>query len=121
MHRLKLAFVTALFFSLSYTAHPQSSLQPSPTPQIPTLTSRSNLVLVPVLVKTKAAKVVLTLTAEDFILTDNGIPQPVRIEDGALGQPTDDPLMVPGTLTLPLIQLHLLLVLPQPFNPCMQT
>jgi VWFA-related protein len=87
MHRLKLAFVTALFFSLSYTAHPQSSVQPSPTPQIPTLTSRSNLVLVPVLVKTKAAKVVLTLTAEDFILTDNGVPQPVRIEEGALGQP----------------------------------
>ena len=43
--------------------------------------------LVPVLVKTKAAKVVLTLTAEDFILTDNGVPQPVRIEEGALGQP----------------------------------
>jgi VWFA-related protein len=44
-------------------------------------------VLVPVLVKTKAAKVVLTLTAEDFILTDNGVPQSVRIEEGALGQP----------------------------------
>ena len=87
MHRLKLAFVTALFLSLSYTAHPQSSVQPSPTPQIPTLTSRSNLVLVPVLVKTKAAKVVLSLTAEDFILTDNGVPQSVRIEEGALGQP----------------------------------
>ena len=87
MHRLKLAFVTALFLSLSYAAHPQSTGQPSPTPQIPTLTSRSNLVLVPVLVKTKAAKVVLSLTAEDFILTDNGVPQAVRIEEGALGQP----------------------------------
>ena len=87
MHRLKLAFVTALFLSLSYTAHPQSGVEPSPTPDIPTLTSRSNLVLVPVLVKTKAAKVVLSLTAEDFVLTDNGVPQSVRIEDGALGQP----------------------------------
>ncbi|HEY2171921.1 MAG TPA: VWA domain-containing protein [Candidatus Angelobacter sp.] len=87
MHRLKLAFVTALFLWLSYTAHSQSSVQPSPTPQIPTLTSSSNLVLVPVLVKTKAAKVVFSLTAEDFILTDNGVPQAVQIEEGALGQP----------------------------------
>jgi len=87
MHRLKLAIVTALFLSLSYTAHSQGTGQPSPTPQIPTLTSRSNLVLVPVLVKTKAAKVVFSLTAEDFILTDNGVPQAVRIEEGALGQP----------------------------------
>lgn len=87
MHRLKFGFVTALFISLSYTAHPQSAGQPSPTPEIPTLASRSNLVLVPVLVKSKAAKVVFSLTAEDFILTDNGVPQAVRIEDGALGQP----------------------------------
>ncbi len=87
MHRLKLGFVTVLFLSLSYTAHPQSTGQSSPTPDIPTLSSRSNLVLVPVLVKNKAAKVVFSLTAEDFILTDNGVPQAVRIEDGALGQP----------------------------------
>ena len=87
MHRLKLGFVTVLFLSLSYTPHPQSTGQSSPTPDIPTLSSRSNLVLVPVLVKNKAAKVVFSLTAEDFILTDNGVPQAVRIEDGALGQP----------------------------------
>ena len=87
MHRLQLAIVTALFLSLSYTAHSQGTGQASPTPQIPTLTSRSNLVLVPVLVKTKAAKVVFSLTADDFILTDNGVPQAVRIEEGALGQP----------------------------------
>ena len=87
MHRLKLGFVTALFLLLSYPARPQSTGQSSPTPDIPTLSSRSNLVLVPVLVKNKAAKVVFSLTAEDFILTDNGVPQAVRIEDGALGQP----------------------------------
>src|SRR5215472_16825017 len=87
MHRLKLAFVTALFFSLSYSAHPQSTGQQSSTPQVPTLTSRSNLVLVPVLVKNKDRKIVLSLTAEDFILTDNGVPQTVRVEEDALGQP----------------------------------
>ena len=29
--------------------------------------------------------------------------------------------MVPGTLTVPLIHVHLLLVLPQPFTPCTHT
>src|SRR6476646_3808745 len=87
MRPLKFAFTTALLLSLSYTAHSQSSGQSSPNSQVPTLTSRSNLVLVPVLVKSKAAKVVFSLTAEDFILTDNGVPQAVRIEEGALGQP----------------------------------
>jgi VWFA-related protein len=88
MNRLKLAFFAASFLScLLNAAHAQSTEQPFPNSQLPTLTSRSNLVLVPVLVKTKAAKVVFSLTAEDFILTDNGVPQTVRIEDGALGQP----------------------------------
>ena len=59
----------------------------SPTLRFPLSPSRSNLVLVPVLVKSKAARIVFSLTAEDFILTDNGIPQAVRIEEGALGQP----------------------------------
>ena len=67
--------------------HAQSSGEPLPSSQVPTLTARSNLVLVPVLVKSKAYKLVLLLTAEDFILTDNGVPQAVRIEEGALGLP----------------------------------
>lgn len=87
MNRLKFAFLAALFLSCFLNAaHAQSSGE-SPDSQIPTLTSRSNLVLVPVLVKTKSARVVLTLTAEDFMLTDNGVPQSVQIEEGALGQP----------------------------------
>ncbi|MBZ5489614.1 MAG: VWA domain-containing protein [Acidobacteriia bacterium] len=69
------------------TTSAQSKETPLPDSQLPTLTSRSNLVLVPVLVKSKAARIVFSLTADDFILTDNGVPQPVRIEEGALGQP----------------------------------
>ena len=85
--RVKLSSVVALFlwFSLD-TANAQSDGE-SPNSQIPTFSARSNLVLVPVLVKSKAAKIVFSLTADDFILTDNGIPQAVRIEEGALGQP----------------------------------
>jgi VWFA-related protein len=87
MSRLKFSFVIALLCFLLHAAHAQSSGQSSADLQVPTLTSRSNLVLVPALIKDTTGKVVFSLTADDFILTDNGIPQTVRIEDGALGQP----------------------------------
>jgi VWFA-related protein len=87
MNRLKFTFAIALFLWFSFNAANAQSGGESPDSQVPTLTARSNLVLVPALVKTKAAKVVLSLTAEDFTLTDNGVPQAVRIEEGALGQP----------------------------------
>src|SRR5579871_209989 len=89
MNQLKFAFSVAIFLWFSFNAANAQSTEPSASPnsQLPTLTSRSNLVLVPVLVKSKAARIVFSLTADDFILTDNGIPQPVRIEEGALGQP----------------------------------
>jgi VWFA-related protein len=87
MNRLKFAFLAALFLSCFLNAAHAQSGGESTDSQIPTLTSRSNLVLVPVLVKTKAAKIVFSLTAEDFMLTDNGVPEAVRIEEGALGQP----------------------------------
>src|SRR5689334_3428482 len=85
---MKLAFIVALMLPFAFEAtNAQSKETPLPDPQLPTLTSRSNLVLVPVLVKSKAARIVFSLTADDFILTDNGVSQPVRIEEGALGQP----------------------------------
>ncbi|HKN59812.1 MAG TPA: VWA domain-containing protein [Candidatus Acidoferrales bacterium] len=48
---------------------------------------RSNLVLVPALVKNKAGETVFSLTADDFILTDNGIPQSLRLELDTDSQP----------------------------------
>src|SRR5438270_1924726 len=87
MNRLKFAFLAASFLSCFLNAANAQSGGESPDSQVPTLTARSNLVLVPVLVKSQARKVVLSLTAEDFVLTDNGVPQAVRIEEGALGQP----------------------------------
>jgi VWFA-related protein len=89
MSRLKFAFSVVIFLWFSFNAANAQSTEPSSSPdsQVPTLTSRSNLVLVPVLVKSKAARIVFSLTADDFILTDNGVSQPVRIEEGALGQP----------------------------------
>jgi VWFA-related protein len=49
--------------------------------------ARSNLVLVPALVKTKAGDLVFSLTVDDFILTDNGVPQSLRLESDTDSQP----------------------------------
>ena len=69
------------------TAKAQSSTPPSAGSQVPALSVRSNLVLVPALVKTKSGELVFALTADDFILTDNGVPQALRLEPDTDQQP----------------------------------
>ena len=56
-------------------------------PPSPTLTVRSTLVLAPVLVKSRNGQVVFKLTAGDFLLTDNGVPQTVSLVDDTDSQP----------------------------------
>jgi VWFA-related protein len=51
------------------------------------ITAKSTLVLVPALVKTKSGQLVYTLKANDFVLTDDGVQQPLRLEDDNGGQP----------------------------------
>jgi VWFA-related protein len=53
----------------------------------PTLTVRSTLVQVPVLVKTKGGQAVFRLTADDFLLTDNGVPQALTLDRDTDSQP----------------------------------
>ena len=53
----------------------------------PQLTVRSTLVIVPVLVTTKSGKAVFELTADDFVVTDNGVPQRVTIDPDTDSQP----------------------------------
>jgi VWFA-related protein len=48
---------------------------------------RTNLVLVPVLVKNKSGEPVYSLTAQDFVLTDDGVPQSVQLELDTDSQP----------------------------------
>jgi VWFA-related protein len=88
-NRFKFAFAVAPFLSFSFAAaaHAQSSEQSSASPQIPVLSVRSDLVLVPALVKTKAGEVVFSLTAEDFVLTDDGVPQSLLLEPDTDSQP----------------------------------
>jgi VWFA-related protein len=53
----------------------------------PTITVRSNLVLIPALVKTKPGALVFTLNASDFALTDDGVPQQLTLEQDTDSQP----------------------------------
>ncbi|HTZ74796.1 MAG TPA: VWA domain-containing protein [Candidatus Aquilonibacter sp.] len=64
------------------SAEPQTPSAPASAAEsnAPIVTSQSNLVLVPVLVKTKANEVVFSLTAGDFQLSDDGVQQSVRVE-----------------------------------------
>jgi VWFA-related protein len=63
-----------------------SHAQTPTTPQ-PTLTTQSTLVLVPALVRNKAGDLVYTLTADDFTLTDDGVPQRLTLEQDTGGEP----------------------------------
>ena len=52
-----------------------------------TLTVSSTLVQVPVQVKTKSGKNVYELTSDNFLVTDNGIPQAITLDDDTGSQP----------------------------------
>jgi VWFA-related protein len=53
----------------------------------PTLTVNSTLVEVPILAKTKAGEEVFQLTADDFVVTDNGVPQHLTLDQDTDSQP----------------------------------
>src|ERR1700722_12227572 len=67
-----------LTISAAFSASAQiNSSESSPTATLQTGTS---LVVVPALVQTTAKELVFSLTADDFTLTDNGVPQRVTLE-----------------------------------------
>src|SRR6202035_1996394 len=53
----------------------------------PTLTVRSTLVEVTILLKAKGGEVVYGLTADDFLVTDNGVPQHLNLDQDTDSQP----------------------------------
>jgi VWFA-related protein len=65
----------------------QTNPSPPASADTTTLSARSNLVLVPALVTIKSGEVVFALTANDFVLTDNGVPQLLRMEEDNDAQP----------------------------------
>jgi len=78
-------FVSALALLLVVTTTNLFAQQNEPAQ--PALTVRSTLVMVPVLVTTKAGKVVFELTADDFLVTDNGVPQKITLDPETDSQP----------------------------------
>src|SRR5271170_190510 len=81
MHMRPIILVLSLIFSPVLAVSQQVEDSPA------TLTVRSTLVQVPVQVKTKSGKNVFALTAGNFLVTDNGIPQSITLDDDAGAQP----------------------------------
>jgi VWFA-related protein len=78
-----------LVFFLTFVCLPAAVAQTpaSSLPQVPVLSTRTTLVLVPALVRTKDGAPVFTLTAKDFVLTDDGIEQKITIDEETGSEP----------------------------------
>lgn len=79
-----LASILLLFSSAPALLAQAQAPEPS---QESTFSVRSSLVLVPTMVKTKGGDVVFTLTANDFIVTDDGVEQKLKLEEDTDSQP----------------------------------
>ena len=85
---MRLHVVLALgCFTCAATPSTLSQTPAQPASQTPTLSSQSTLVLVPALVRNKAGQLIFSLKADDFVLTDDGIPQKLTLEQDTGGEP----------------------------------
>lgn len=82
-HRTAPVVMFACFAALAQYAFAQESGQNT----APTISAQSTLVLVPALVHAKSGQLVFNLKADDFTLTDNGVPQKLYLEQDPGGQP----------------------------------
>jgi VWFA-related protein len=71
-----------------------SSIAWAQQPGTATFRTQSNLVLVPTLVEGNSGEPVFGLTAKDFTVTDNGVPQKIRVEAGTDHAPMSIVLLV---------------------------
>ena len=73
-------FLVSLFFVLLLSGS-------AALPQETTLRTQSNVVLVPALVKDQEGGVLYGLQAKNFIVEDDGVEQPLRLDEAPEGQP----------------------------------
>jgi VWFA-related protein len=78
---MKLAITMVLLCWLPAPARTQTPAQG------PAVRTQANVVLVPALVRDSAGEPVFTLTASDFRLTDDGVEQPLALDENAGGEP----------------------------------
>src|SRR5580658_2937758 len=60
---------------------------PGPAPQTQPVRAQSNVVLVPALVRNAKGEVVFTLKASDFRVTDDGIEEPLTLDEDTGSEP----------------------------------
>ena len=85
-------WLSLLLFGLTLAANAQSTTAPDQPPPdasspLTTLKLGTTLVQVPVTVRTKSGEPVFTLQAGDFVVTDDGVEQTIRLEDDLDAQP----------------------------------
>jgi len=82
--------VTPCMLGLAQATAPQApppSAHPSQAQTGPVFRAGTTLVLVPALVRTKAGEPVFTLTADNFLLTDDDVPQKLSLEQDTDSEP----------------------------------
>src|ERR1700761_8220889 len=84
---MRLLMRSALWLSLLLCLPGVDAFAQQDAPGTATLTVRSTLVEVPAMVKTKQGEVVFELTADDFVLTDDGVPQHLTVDPDTDWQP----------------------------------
>jgi VWFA-related protein len=77
------------FFGLNFAAAPQDSQVPS---QEPVFRTQSNIVLAPALVTDRKGSIIYGLQAGDFVIEDDGVEQPVHLDE--------EPASVPVSLVV---------------------
>jgi VWFA-related protein len=86
---MRLVLPIAFAFGLSALS---AVAQAPGTPEAPpadttTLSSQSTLVLVPALVRDKKGELIFSLKVDDFVLTDDGVPQKLHLEEDTGSEP----------------------------------
>ncbi len=84
---IKLRLTLALLFPSLALAQILTQAQTAAPQQPPVITANSTVVLVPAIVTTRSGEPVFTLTATDFILTDDGVRQPLTLEENNGDEP----------------------------------
>jgi VWFA-related protein len=92
---MRMISILCLFVTLSAGAQTIGQNKSAEQAQAPTLTMRSQLVVETVVVKDKQGKPIEGLTADDFTITEDGIPQKIRYAEYEVLPAT--PLPIPPT------------------------
>ena len=81
--------ISAIFLTAAWASSSVSGQTPAPqsTPETPTITVQSQLVLVPTEVRTRKGENIYGLHAEDFTVEADGVPQQVRLDESGEAVP----------------------------------